>query len=309
VASAKNTKPSVNRAAANSVLRLDTLTARTIRTVSDTFRNLDLQGLPHFLRTRGKVPNANAKDVRKMAKDLSRNSVSLSFRGIFLVMALMILVFSALAVPVLAQSVTIAKVDRPPMVLYGGSDLLSVQALIEYSGAGRGTDYVLTVLLLDLTTNDSIRGSDVTLIANPCGGIPNYVPQGSTFCPVLLRSPNGTETVQFRFSSSHVALPPIWNLTIRAALGPVKAPSPSITQMYNFAIPVSASQEFVSTLSTSPTAGPETQTAAASSSTTEYAGFIFLALAIVVIAYALRPKKKRSKALKAHVRLTRRDRT
>jgi hypothetical protein len=231
-----------------------------------------------------------------MTPTINRNSVILSLRGTFLATAFMILALSALTVPVQAQTVTVAKVDHPQSVVYGGSELLSVQALIEYSRAGKGTDYLLTVTLLDLAANSSIRGNDVTLIANPtpCGGIPNYVPQGSTFCPVVLRSPNGSETVQFSFSSSHAAVPPVWNLAIRAALGQVNAPLPSATNMYNFTIPVTAQQEFVSTLPTNPTASPEID--AGSSSQIEFIVLVIFVLFLLMTVYAVWPKKKRPKA-------------
>ena len=234
-----------------------------------------------------------------MLPAMNRSSAVLSKRGVFSAMSLIILTSFALIIPVQAQTVTIAKVDHPPSVAYGGSDLLSVQALVEYSGAGKGTDYFLTVTLLDLDNNgSSIRGNDVNLIANPipCGGIPNYVPQGSTFCPVQLRFPNGSETVQFTFSSSHAALPPVWSLAIRTSLGQVNAPLPSASQMYNFTIPVTAQQGMVITESTSSTVSPEVD--AGSSSLIEFTVLGIFVFFLVIAVYVSWPRKKRLRARK-----------
>jgi len=228
-----------------------------------------------------------------MLPAMNRSSVILSKRRVISVIFLIILTSFALIIPVQAQTVTIAKVDHPPSVVYGSSDLLTVQALVEYSGAGKGTDYFLTVTLLDLDRNaSSIRGNDVSLVANPtpCGGISNYVPQGTTFCPVVLRSPSGSETVQFTFSTSHAALPPAWTLAIRAALGQVNAPLPSVTQVYNFTIPVIAQQGLVLTESTSSTTSTEADTG--SSSLIEFIVLGIFAFFLIMTVYVAWPRKK-----------------
>jgi hypothetical protein len=230
----------------------------------------------------------------------NRNAVILSFRGVFLAAAFMILALSTLAVPVLAQTVTIAKVDYTPSVVYGSTDLLSVQALVEYSGAGRGTDYFLTVTLLDQDKNSSsIRGNDVNLVANPtpCGGITGYIAQGTTFCPIVLRSPSGSETVRYTFSSSHASLPPVWDLAILASLGQVNALSPSDAKLYNFTIEVTAQPGNGVTVGLESSSASSTETEVGlSPSQLESLVLVIFVLFLLLTVYAVWPRRARRKA-------------